>query len=68
VTKREGRALLYKILISKVEENTKSSPAYSAVKLVVNKINTEMLNSVDESFQKTSDGHNLTVTPNNMNS
>lgn len=48
--KREGRVLLYKILISKVEENIKLFLVYFVVKFVVNKINIEMLNSVDESF------------------
>lgn len=52
MNKGEETALLYKTLVNKVEENTKSTLADSSENLVADNINTEMLNSVDEPFQR----------------
>lgn len=52
MNKGEETALLYKTLVNKVEENTKSTLADSSENLVADNINTEMLNSVDERFQR----------------
>lgn len=52
MAKGEETAVLYKILINKVEENTKSPLAYSTEILVADKSKREMLNSEDERFQR----------------
>lgn len=52
MNKGEETALLYKTLVNKVEENTKLPLADSLENLVADKINREMLNSVDERFQR----------------